>query len=406
MIFTHIFRYLDDRDAEETRRKNSDNSRPPAAEPRFHESSAEHRDVKFGQISWKATPARALGPGGRTPASNALLAQGFSTLRGDTISATATTKRVLPPIGKSLMSGPGEKQFKTCNDKNSAKLPPIEQLAGKTQANPTKSRACSEKVKESFWNNTSAHTRFPLKDQRCLGTNRAPLNTADAGQVKEMNQPNIENVTAYQLTRESPAHNCTETQRPTMRPVDDMSLVKAGAKMSYQLNAKMKLDSGTLKVGSAQTDAINAHERSNYKISRVQTRHKSSSDGEEPYTDEEEQSYSKNRKPNIIGDLHKTLGLNELNTNILRLSAKRRTETVKPRCYSTPCVQSEEVLRLKSRGAPSSSFVRSGKTTNNVQLVACDRGRRNAICEVIEKSIVPEFGSSLYEMRQSLMSIT
>lgn len=411
MIFTHIFRYLDDRDAEETRKNNGENIGPPAAEYRFHVSSTEHRDAKFEQISWKATPgltvvsgAHQTGASLSKTSSSAPLAQGFCSLRGETLGAKTTKKQVLPPIGKLQISGLGGKEF-TQDENYFAKLPPIEPLDDKTQVFPKKSRACSEKERESIWNNTSINTRLPHKDQMCLGTNSAErFNTV--GQVKEESNPRIENVTTTNLTPELSADNWNKKHGLTMQTVDDMTLVKAGAKTSYYQNAKMKLDIETVKVRSSKTDAINADETKEYKIRRIQTRLKSFSDGEESPENERCQNRDENRKTKMTEDLYKNLDLIDRNTGFLRHSTKRRTGSAKSRWYSTPCVQAGEVSRLKAHGGSISSAVRGeGKRKRPIQLLACVKGRRNAICEVIEQSIEPEFGSSLYEMRKSLISI-
>lgn len=410
MIFTHIFRYLDDRDAEEMKKNNGENFRPPAEDYRFHVSSTEHRDAKFGQISWKATPGLTVVSGSHQTgarvsktSSSAPLAQGFCSLRGETLGSTSTKKQVLPPIRKLQSSELGGKEY-TQNENYFAKLPPIEPLDEKTQAFPKKSRGCSGKGKESIWNNTSVNTRPPQKDQMCLGTNRAePLNTV--GQVKEENNPRIENVTTN-LTPESSADNWNEKHRLTMQTVDDMSLTTAGTKTSYYRTAKMKLDSETFKVRSSKTDEIKADEKSEYKIRRIQTRLKSFSDGEESPGIERHQTWGENVKTKTTGNLYRNLGLIDPKAGFLRHFAKQKIGPVKSRCYSTPCVQAEEVVRFKTRGGSTTSVVRGeGKTKHQVQLVACVKGRRNAICEVIERSIVPEFGSSLYEMRKSLISI-
>lgn len=400
MIFTHIFRYFDDRDAEEIRRKNSDNSRPsPAADSRFHESSTEHRDAKFGQISWKAP---SLVPGGKqtsTGYKTPSLAHGFSTLRADTRSSApkppTTTNSVLPPIGRTQMAG-GEKQL-VVNDKKPAKLPPIDQpLASKAQANAR--RPCSKNSKETFWKNATN----TLEDHRRSRPHSrvAPLNS---DKVTEKASLVTEEMTEC-LIKESKEDNWQTERRKAPRTFDDMSLAKAGIKKTfYQQNAK-KLDCETTEVvaESTQTDAVNKEETSNNQISRFETTHKSFSDGEESRGNELNRSKQHDKKPKT-GDSYNSLTLSEHNDETLTLSAGLKKENAKSRCYSTPCVQTYEASNTNNVNG---SLVTNEKKKTQVHLVTCDMKRRNAICEVLEKRIVPEYGSSLYEMRQNLMSMS
>lgn len=409
MIFTHIFRYLDDRDAEEIRRRgsdNSDNSRSPVADSRCQEFSAEHRDVKFGQNTWKG--AASLVPGGTQTSArsktlfSAPLSQGFSTLRAETRTApkTTTANRVLPPIGKSQMVG-GEKQL-VAYDKNTTKLPPIDPLTSKARPATRKPRSCSRKNEEAFWKNTTSTEQSPLEDQRRSRTpndRTAPLSTD--GQVKETIHVTEEMTDCLKM--ESNTDNRQKERRRTqLASFDDMSLAKAGIKKTfYQQNAK-KLESKTTKVvESTQADAINAEKTSNYLISRQFETHKGFSNGAE--TREED------GKPKT-GELYKRLGISEYNAQAPRLSVEPNMEAVKARSNSSPCIPSAEYLRLQIHEASSNhacgSLVTDGKTETKVRLVTCDKGRRNAICEVLEKNIVPEYGSSLYEMRQNLMSMS
>ena len=363
MIFTHIFRYLDDRDAEEIRRRSSDNSvnsRSPVADSRCQEfPAAEQREMKFGKNTWKGAPV--LVPGGTQTSirsktlSSASLSQGFSTLRAETRRApgapkTTTANRILPPIGKSQMTGE-EKPF-AAYEKNTAKLPPIEPLTSKPRSATMKPRSCSKKDEETFWKST------PSEEKK----------------ERQRRQPSF----------------------------DDMSLAKAGIKKTlYQQNAK-KLDGKTTKVvESTQPDAINAEKTGNYLISRQFETHKGFSDRVE--------SFEQRNKPKT-GELYKSLGVSEYNEQARGLSVASSMEALKTRSNSSPCVPSAEYLRSQANEASSNhvygSLVTNSQKETKLHLVACDKGRRNAICEVLEKTTVPEYGSSLYEMRQNLMSIS
>lgn len=351
MIFTHIFRYLDDRDAEEIRRRgtdDSDNSRSPVAESQCQ------GDVKFGHSTLKGAPT--LLPGGTQPSmrsktmSSAPLCQGFSTLRAETRKdpKTATANRVLPPIGKSQMTVQ-ENNFVTY-EKNTAKLPPIDPLTSKAGLATRKSRSCSKKNDETFGQNA---TSAEQKQRRRLQSS-----------------------------------------------FDDMLLAKAGRKKTfYEQNAK-RLDIGTAKeVESTQTDVINAQKTGNYLVSRQFETHN-------VYCDSAG-SRAQHSKPQTR-ELYKSLRMSEFNAQVERLSVEPSIEAVKARSNSSPCVPSAEYLRLQtyetSNNHVCASLVTNAKNDTTVHLVTCDKGRRNAICEVLEKNIVPEYGSSLYDMRQNLMS--
>lgn len=411
MIFTQIFRYLDDRDAEEVRRRsngNPDNSRSrPIADSRFQEFSVENRDNKFGQISCKGAPCL-LPEGRRTSArtstpSSAPLAQGFSTLRADTRSSpkTTTAHTVLPPIAKAPIRG-GENQL-VVNDKIPPKLPPIDPLTGKARPCTRKPRSCSKINGEMLCENTmsAAAVQYLGEDQRRSRTpqDRAALLNSD-GKVKEAIDPARE-MTDCLINDSKVVENLQKERRRTKFSFDDMSLAKASIKSTFnQQNAK-KLDSETTKiVESTQTDAINAEKTSNYLISGEFETNKRFSDGEES-----REQYRKAK----TGDVYTFLTISEHNTQGRRLSVERNIEAVKTRCNSSPCVQSAEYLRLETYKASNNhvcgSLVTEGKKETKVRLVTFDKGRRNAICEVLEKSIGPEYGSSLYEKRQNLLSM-
>lgn len=404
MIFTHIFRYLDDRDAEEVRRRatdNLDNSRSrPIADSRFQEFLEEKQDNKFGQISCKGAPC--LLPDGRQKAttktpSGASLAQGFSTLRADTRSGLKPTT-VLPPIAKAPIRT-SEKQLMV-NDKIPAKLPPIDPPTGKARLCMRKPRSCSQMNGEMLCENSMNPTQHPGGHQRRSRTpqDRAELLNSDgkveqgidlAGEVNECLTKDSNVVESLQKER----------RRPQQFSFDDMSLAKASIKSAFnQRNAKKLNSQSTNIVDSTQTDEINAGKNSNYLISgRFETN--------KPFPDGQE-SREPNRK---IGDVYTLLAISEHSKQDGRLSVERNIEAVKTRCNSSPCVHSAEFLRLQTFKASNNhvcgSLVTEGKSETTVRLVTFDKGRRNAICEVLEKSIGPEYGSSLYEKRQNLMSM-
>ena len=406
MIFTQIFRYLDDKDAEEIRRRstdNSDNSRSrPITDARSQEFSAENQDNKFGQISCKGAPC--LLPESKqtsktkSPAS-APLAQGFSTLRAHTSSGpkATTVHTVLPPITKAPIRM-GEERL-VVNEKIAAKLPPINPLTGKARLCKKKPSSCSKMNGETLCQNTMSVAQYSREDQRRSRTpqDRAGLLNSD-GKVKQ--SVDVAGETTDFLTRDSKsAESLQKERRRTQFSFDDMSLAKVSIKSAFNHRNAIKLDSETTKiVETTQTDAINAEKTSNYLISRQFETNKPFSDGEE--------SHKRYRK---IGDVYTLLAINEHSTQDGRLSVEQNIEAVKTRSNSSPCVQSAEYLRLQTFKASNNhvcgSLVTEGKTETTVHLVTFDKGRRNAICEVLEKSIGPEYGSSLYEKRQNLMSM-
>ena len=408
MIFTQIFRYLDDRDAEEVRRRSTDNSRSrPIADSRFQEFSVENHDDQLGQISCKGAPC--LLPEGKQTStrvkspSSVPLAQGFSTLRADTRSGpkTTTVHSVLPPIAKPKAPiRTGEKQL-VVKDKIPVKLPPIDPLTGKARPCAKKQRSCSKMNGETLCENTLSEARYPGRDQQRSRTpqDREALQNSD-GKVKQAIDLAGEKNDCLIKDSKSTQSLQKERQR-TQFSFDDMSLAKASIKSAFnQRNAK-KLDSETTKiVESTQTDEINAEKTSNYLISGQSETNKHFPDG-----GESREQYRK------IGDVYTLLAISEpQNTQNGRLSVERNIETVKTRCNSSPCVQSAEYLRLQTFKASNNhvcagSLVTEGKKETKVRLLTFDKGRRNAICEVLEKSIGPEYGSSLYEKRQNLMGM-
>ncbi|KAL9950297.1 hypothetical protein ACROYT_G042776 [Oculina patagonica] len=285
-------------------------------------------------------------------------------------------------------------------NKNTTKLPPIDQLTSKARPATRKPRSCSRKNEEALWKNTSSAEQSPLEDQRRSRTphdRTASLGTD--GQVKETIHVTEEMTDCLKM--QSNADKRQKERRRTQQPsFDDMSLAKAGIKKTfYQQNAK-ELDSKTTKVlESTQADAINAEKTSNYLISRQFETNKGFSNGAELSREE----HSKLAK---TGELYRSLGISEYNAQARRLSVEPNIEAVKARSNSSPCIPSAEYLRLQTYEASCGSLVTDGKTETKVRLVTCDKGRRNAICEVLEKTIGPEYGSSLYEMRQNLMSMS
>lgn len=404
MIFTQIFRYLDDRDAEEIRRRstdNSDNSRSrPIADSRFQELPAENQDTKFGQISCKGSPCL-LPEGKRTSTTksptSAPLAQGFSTLRAHTSSGSKTTTvhTVLPPITKAPIRT-GEERL-VVNDKIPAKLPP---LTGKARLCKKKPRSCSKMNGETLCENTMSAAQYAREDQRRSRTpqDRAGLLNSD-GKVKQA--VGVAGEATDFLTKDSKSAESLRKERRRMQfSFDDMSLAKASIKSSFNQRNALNVNSETTKiVESTQTDAINAEKPSNYLISgQFETNKPFPADGEES-----------RERYGTIGDVYTLLAISGRSTQDGRLSVERNIEAVKTRSNSSPCVQSAEYLRLQTfKGCNDhvcGSLVTEGKTETTVRLVTFDKGRRNAICEVLEKSIGPEYGSSLYEKRQNLMSM-
>lgn len=402
MIFTQIFRYLDDRDAEEVRRRSTDNSRSqPIVESRFQEFSVENRDNQFAQISCKGAPC--LLPGGKQTStrtkspSSAPLAQGFSTLRAETHirPKTTTVHTVLPPIAKASIRT-GETQS-VVNDKIPVKLPSIDPLTGKARSCTKKQRSCSKLSGETLCENTTG--QYLGRDQLRSRTpqDRAGLLNSD-GKVKQA--VDLAGEKTQSLREDSKVvETLQKEQRRTQFSFDDMSLAKASIKSALNQRNSKKLDSETTKmVESTQTDEINAEKTDNYLISGQFETNKSSPDGG-----------GSREQPRKIGNVYTLLAVSENNTQDGRLSEERYNEAVKTRCNSSPCVQSAEYLHLQTFKASNnhvcSSLVTEGKNETKVRLVTFDKGRRNAICEVLEKNIGPEYGSSLYEKRQNLMSM-
>lgn len=94
-------------------------------------------------------------------------------------------------------------------------------------------------------------------------------------------------------------------------------------------------------------------------------------------------------------DIKKHLGYGEAN-----FSEGQNREYGKSSCQtSNECLQ-----WLGNNETVSAQTLRSG--TTDFSLSAEERQRRNAICEVLEKTATPAYGCSLYEMRQNLILLT
>ena len=109
-------------------------------------------------------------------------------------------------------------------------------------------------------------------------------------------------------------------------------------------------------------------------------------------------------------DFYKCVGLNQLDkTEHSSFSSKRNQENGKL-SDSVRNTQNMENLHMKSTQTvlKEDGFLATANFEKicHFALVACEKGRRNAICEVLEKSSEPQFGSSLYEMRQNLIQLS
>ena len=398
MIFTHIFRYLDDRDAaaEELRRASSTNTTSPAINSRFQEpSSWEHRDVRFKQISLKAAPNFAGSKVLQTPRKDCLT-QGFCTLRAQEL-RPSPKPRVLPPIRGSHVTGV-EKQL-TVNEQSSAKLPPIEPLASRAHPGACKKRPRSKRNKDTVLTcrngvENSHVNPYRVKDDEEMNADRNLMATITG-----------EDNLADQSLVEEPPENKQETKTDETASFNDMSTAKAGLKKNFhnvcQQSAKQEDFETRTEAEDTKADAITTD---NSFTERGCTVGGQSSVKEWSKTKE----YTVNTNTEDV-DFYKRLGLSELHgTENSIYSAKQNKENGNI-SYSTRNTTNAEYLHFKSDEVAlvdlNGSLDTNAEKETNLRLNAWDLGRRNAICEVIEKSTPPEFGSSLYEMRQNLIRL-
>ena len=408
MIFTHIFRYLDDRDAAEelqSRRTSGDNSSSPAINSRFQEASShwENRDARFKQVSWKSASTNAPGGSVLHAPRKDCMAEGFSSLRAD-VRPSAPNLRVLPPICRSHITG-GDKQLMV-NEQNSAKLPPIEPFASKVQpgVKEKRSRSKMRNHKETaILKGDSCAPQNSRGDQKRLSPYPAQVkeleesNNFDTGKV--MGAITVKDKLTDSVLIEgkgSPAQASQKTGAHETPSVHNATFAKGGTKKNchkgFQKTAKQLNVETRSEVESTQNDAINANERC---IQSRQTRTK----------DMREQKQAKIEDQSCCNNL----GVSEPNkTQVSCFSTKRNKENGKL-SYGARSVNKAEYLHMTSSQTVLQVHGGASLVTRetNLEFVPCDfeRGRRNAICEVLEKTTEPNFGSSLYEMRQNLIQL-
>lgn len=391
MIFTHIFRYLDDKDAEELRRLSTDNSSSPGINSRFQDSvpSWEHRDVRFKQISVKAPSVNGtVGRVFQTVQRKDALATGYTSLRAAS-ARTCSRPRVLPPIRGSQATGGGKQS--TLNDINSAKLPAIEPFASPAQPRAKEKRSWSRRNKEAVF-----------KSDACVQNLRQ-----DHGELKNSHKKVMaEENNAEDILK---GHLQIEEKGTGQKTASfyDMSVARAGVKKDYhksfpQTVKQHEFETRT-ELGSDINNAITADENCTLKCCSVSEQ----CSGKTEWKRTQEHTKTKIE----YDDFYKCVGLSQLNkTEHSSFSAKLNQELGKLN-DTIGNTQNTENLHIKSKQTvlEGDGFVATANVRKDIchfELVACERGRRNAICEVLEKSTEPQFGSSLYEMRQNLIQLS
>lgn len=391
MIFTHIFRYLDDRDAaEELRRTGSANANSPAINSRFQSPSAwEHRDVRFKQISCKpGTPPNK--PMLQTPFKDGLT-QGFCSLRAQT--GPFPKPRILPPIhGSRILEG--EKRF-TGSQQNSAKLPTIEPFASSTRSAVRETRSRSKRNKEDVMTSRESVQSAPQTNQKWLFL--CPTRAREDEQLDNSNGSVIAAITAvdkwadYEAERSLACTQAVPEARADTKKVYHEGLHGGSKQEDFKTSTEVE---------SIKPDAINSTQRGN------------SVDGQ--LRAEEWARTPKHSVKRITeGDdfYSRSPGLSEFNKKeTSRFSANRSKQNGKSSCSTcntqkkTDCLHFAESNETKSQNL-SGSLATSAKKGTNFELDTYDRERRNAICEVMEKTAAPEFGLCLYDMRQNLIHL-
>ena len=352
MIFTHIFRYLDDRDAEEVRRS-------PAPKLRIQNSASHwaHQDVRFQKISVTAPAGKVL----RSPHEDRETRQGFASLRAPN-SSPCQKPRMLPPIRGSLIRG---EETTVCNDHNSARLPPIEQSVDQLSEYEKRSRSRTAKnvcLKSAIGADSSG------KDQpRVFSANLR--HHEEAGSKEEM--PAV--LKSCSLQDISAKEDYQDLFKPTQHDLKARTNVK-----------------------SAKTIGVIARENFTQRprsVGDLQAR-----------SDKEWAIMREFRKENTVNDFYKLGKPSEVNrTESLPFSVKRNRENVNTRnTQDAEYLHGESALFQADGCLAATNFKKMGKL-KDFESAEYERGRRNAICEVLEKRAVPPFGSSLYEMRKNLI---
>lgn len=392
MIFTHIFRYLDDRDAaEELRRSDDTNSSRPAINSRFPEASWEQRDFRFKQISLKTTAAPNTS-GINTPGNDSLTG-GFCSLRAKP--RPSPEQRFFQPIRASKISRE-EKQLRVTHQ-NLAKLPPIERFGCKQKPVAREVKSRSKENKESILRRGSGvQTQpwlflCPLRD----GEDRELCNRD--GRVLTAGTT-TDNLSDHFLSdeSESPAHTVKAKKHQPVKTSHDKFDAKAVTRKFYNEGLQQRTKQEVFGSGDAhestQIEAITDRKEGNSTVSRQLNKKKWAARQEQSAnTNNEEKKFH----PRSSSGERKPFSFSEARS-------KKDGEVPCSRCKATnaECLhfaESDENLNA------SLATLTIGKKEINMEFNDCER--RNAICEVIEKTAFPEYGLCLYEMRQNLIHL-
>ena len=399
MIFTHIFHYLDDRDAAETAppRIVRANENSPSFNSRFHSSTArQHTDLRLSQMTF-AAPAETRTSAFRR-ARQDCLSQGFCSLRGQ--SRPAPNQRVLPPIGNLKVSGEERRLHDV--EQNSNKLPPIGTNLGRTQntINHHYTPRSRKKQRESATTSFVTHLEqtnqqmlpcFPTRFCEEYATSKRYGNadgTWDENENVEWRR-DAENLTPENLFT-------SKQEQPKTPEVEKRNKEILQARVETDLCKKIdrqKLRNSTQEVfGEAditqfkRIDIIDIRKKENdYALGQVSN------------AKEELLRKAQDNAKTVIKDkdIKKHLGYGEANFS----------EGQNMEYGNSSCQTSNECLQwLRNNETASAQTLRSG--TTDFSLSAEERQRRNAICEVLEKTATPAYGCSLYEMRQNLILLT
>lgn len=388
MIFTHIFHYLDDRDAaEEVRRTGGSKANMSSLPSRFHAPPSWRHDVRFNQISLAApaAPQTSLFHGKRKDC----FAQGFCSLRAQT--RPSPKPRVLPPICNLQSSGGERRLWKV--EQDPTKLPPIEENAGKTQNADKQKRSNSRRnIKDVMTSDAIVPNSTPSNQRMLLFP---PVRFGDDDATCECSRSTDTmskwDGSAIVETKIGADHLFIEEKEicKTGKLDEANSHDLCEAELNKNIDSK-ELRNSTREVIVARKyseltgiDAIKASKGENNAYGQLGNAQGTS-------------SRKAADKAETIGDSPKYLAADwENETENLNVSTTNMNEQ-----EDLICRLSNEYMQF-----PDSKERTSRKKSKVFEFISDERERRYAICEVLEKTSTPAYGTSLYEMRQNLIHL-
>ena len=420
MIFTQIFRYLDDRDAEELRRKSQTDSQCCASlkEPKSQDSQKEPPELKLPHYSLTEIPPR-IANLGKTASERfcRVTSHALPCCHADTTSLVGSTaKNDLPPIRRAEILLQEDQSL--LKNKHSVQLPLIDSLGRKFKARSRKARSCLPTGKRRVWENSCTLQSSAGKQER-------------------------ENINTTSV-----AFSCSERDTNESQILDKESTVEQKSTGGEQTNkAKDSIENDNGRDNAVKRREFNG----DY--------HRTSKHGFGDLHTYERKNPSLNLKQDVISTRIEVITPNgscqtELQPNKIPLTrggrsqkreaanCKRVERKLKARhavqCLGIPSQRflEADALTLASKGPQNRELDKktlhsvdntnkqasrletdqlsrnqseTTKTDNDCAYEMprshFDKGRRNAICEALEKTIESELGSSLYEMRKRRMNL-